>query len=165
MALNVRGRVVLWHLLAVALVLGIAAFGADWVFSRMVLGQFDQTLLDLAETEATAALASSNKPLQVHEMPMGTAPSSFPRLDKFVHIVDLDGQVLARSVNLETARLPTPSPLLTQLRAGRSSRPCTTSERSRCESCRFRSGGEESGTRSRSRGPWHSSPRCWRAPS
>jgi two-component system, OmpR family, sensor kinase len=119
MPLNLKGRVVLQHLVAVALVLGLAALGADWVFSRMVRGQFDQTLLDLADTEAAAALASPNGPIQVHEMPTGTAPPSFPRLDKFVQIVDLDGQVLASSVNLGTARLPTPSPLLTQLRAGR----------------------------------------------
>src|ERR1700687_2109561 len=119
MPLNLKGRVVLQHLVAVALVLGLAALGADWVFSRMVRGQFDQTLLDLADTEAAAALASPNEPIQVHEMPTGTAPPSFPRLDKFVQIVDLDGQVLASSVNLGTARLPTPSPLLTQLRAGR----------------------------------------------
>jgi two-component system OmpR family sensor kinase len=119
MTLNLKGRVVLWHVLTITLVLGVAAGGADWVFSRMVLGQFDQTLLDLADAEATAALASPDEPIRVHEMPTGTAPPSFPRLDKFVQIVNLDGRVLARSVNLGTARLPTPSSLLTQLRDGR----------------------------------------------
>jgi len=119
MPLNLKGRVVLWHLMAVVLLRLVAALGADWIFSRTVLGQFDRTLLDLAHTEATAALASPDEPIRVHEMPTGTAPPSFPRLDKFVQIGDLDGHVLARSVNLGTGRLPTPSPLLTQLRAGR----------------------------------------------
>jgi two-component system OmpR family sensor kinase len=119
MPLNIKARVLLWHLTAVGLILLVAALGSDWVFSRLVLGQFDQTLLDLVHTEATAALASPDEPIRVHEMPTGTAPPSFPRLDKFVQIVDLDGQVLARSVNLGTARLPTPSSVLSQLRAGR----------------------------------------------
>lgn len=119
MPLNLKGRAVLWHLMAVVLLRLVAALGADWIFSRTVLGQFDRTLLDLAHTEATAALASPDEPIRVHEMPTGTAPPSFPRLDKFVQIGDLDGHVLARSVNLGTGRLPTPSPLLTQLRAGR----------------------------------------------
>jgi two-component system OmpR family sensor kinase len=116
--LNLKGRVLLWHSLAAGLVLLVAALGADWLFSRTVVGQFDQTLLDLAHTEVAAELANPNEPIRVHEMPLGTAPPSFPRLDKFVQIVDLDGHVLARSVNLGTARLPTPSRLLSQLRAG-----------------------------------------------
>lgn len=119
MPLNLKGRVVLWHLMGVVPLLVVAALGADWIFSRMVLGQFDQTLLDLAHMEATAALANPDEPIRVHEMPTGTAPPSFPRLDKFVQIGDLDGHMLARSVNLGSAQLPIPSPLLTQLRAGR----------------------------------------------
>jgi two-component system, OmpR family, sensor kinase len=57
-------------------------------------------------------------PLHIHEMSPGTAPPSFPRLDKFIQIVDLDSRVIARSANLGTARLPTSAPLLTKLRTG-----------------------------------------------
>ncbi len=118
MHLNLKARVFLWHLMAVGFILAVASQGADWVFSRMVMGQFDQTLLDLAQTEATAALADPKQPLRVHEMSPGTAPPSFPRLDKFIQIVDLDGRLVARSANLGTARLPTPPSLLVKLRAG-----------------------------------------------
>ncbi|HYB42575.1 MAG TPA: HAMP domain-containing sensor histidine kinase [Candidatus Methylomirabilis sp.] len=119
MHLNLKARVFLWHVVAVGLILAIASFGADWAFRRMVLGEFDQSLLDLAETEATAAMANPAQPIRVHEMSPGTAPPSFPRLDKFIQIVDLDdGQIAARSANLGTARLPTPRSLLDRLRTG-----------------------------------------------
>jgi two-component system, OmpR family, sensor kinase len=84
----------------------------------MVLGQVDQALLDLAKTEATATLADAKQPIRIHEMASGTAPPSFPRLDKFIQVVDLDGRVVARSANLGTARLPTPPPIVARLRAG-----------------------------------------------
>ena len=51
-------------------------------------------------------------------MAPGAAAPSFPRLDKFIQIVDLDGRVVARSANLGTARLPTPAALLARLRDG-----------------------------------------------
>ncbi len=116
--LNLGARTFLWHVIAVGLILAVAFLGAGWAFSRMVLGQFDQALLELAQTEATADLTDPTQPIRVHEMPTGTAPPSFPRLDKLVQIVDLDGRVIARSANLGTTRLPTPPPLLAKLRAG-----------------------------------------------
>jgi two-component system OmpR family sensor kinase len=116
--LNLKTRTLLRHLIAGGLILAAAALGADWVFSRMVLGQVDQALLDLAQTEATAAWADSKQPVRIHEMPPGSAPPSFPRLDKFIQIVDLTGHVIARSANLGTAQLPTPPAVLVQLRAG-----------------------------------------------
>ncbi len=115
---NLKVRVFRWHLVAVGLILAVASLGEDWVFSRMVLGQVDQALLDLAQTEATALLIDPKQPVRIHEMSPGTAPPSFPRLDKFVQIVDLGGRVVARSTNLGTARLPTPPLLLSRLRAG-----------------------------------------------
>jgi len=51
-------------------------------------------------------------------MSPGTAPPSFPRLDKFIQYVDQDGRILARSANLGTARLPTSASLLAKLRTG-----------------------------------------------
>jgi len=118
MHLNLKARVFLGHLVAVGLILGAAAFAADWVFSRIVLGQVDQALIDLAQTEATAALAHPGQPIRVHEKSPGTAAPSLPRLDKFIQIVTMDGSVIARSANLGTAQLPTPGPLLAKLRAG-----------------------------------------------
>ena len=116
--LNLKGRVLLWHVATVGLILLIAALGANVVFSRMVLGQFDEALLDLARTEAAAALAHPTQPPRINERAPGTAPPSFERLDKFIQIVDDNGDVVARSANLGTARLPTPPALLARLRAG-----------------------------------------------
>jgi two-component system OmpR family sensor kinase len=118
MHLNLKARVLLGHLVAVGLILSAAALGADWMFSRIVLGQVDQALTDLAETEAAAALAHPGQPIRVHEKSPGTAAPSLPRLDKFIQIVTLDGQVIARSGNLGSARLPTPASLLVRLRRG-----------------------------------------------
>ena len=118
MHLNLKARVLLWHVATVGFILAVAAMGADLVFSRMVLGQFDQALLDLAQTEAAAALAHPTRPPQINERAPGTAPPSFARLDKFIQIVDDNGDVVARSANLGTARLPTPPTVLERLRAG-----------------------------------------------
>jgi two-component system OmpR family sensor kinase len=102
----------------VGLILAVAAAGAQWALSRTVLGTvIDDALLALAEAEAAALQADPAAPVRVHEMAPGTAPPSFVRLDKFVQIVDLDGQVLARSATLGTAHLPTPPALLARTRA------------------------------------------------
>ena len=116
--LNLKARAVLLQVVAAGLILGAASLGANWVFSRMVLGQFDQALLELFKTEASAVLADPRPPLRVHEMPPGTAPPSFPRLDKFIQIVDLEGRVMARSANLGSVRLPAAPGLLARLRSG-----------------------------------------------
>ena len=118
MHLNLKARVLLRHLLAVGLILSAAALAADWAFSRIVLGQVDQALTDLADSEVEAALSTPGQPIQVHEKSPGTAAPSLPRLDKFVQIVTLDGRVVARSANLGTAHLPTPAPLLKELQSG-----------------------------------------------
>jgi hypothetical protein len=70
-ALNLKARVFLLHVVAVGLILAAAAVGANWAFSRMVLGQFDQSLLELAQTEAAAALANPSQVPRVHEMAPG----------------------------------------------------------------------------------------------
>jgi len=118
MHLNLKARVFVRHLGAVGLILCLAAFGADWIFSRMVLGEFDESLLDLAQAEATAALDRPGLPPRIHEKSFGTAPPSFRRLDKFIQVVSLDGQTVARSANLGTAQLPASPALLGHLRAG-----------------------------------------------
>src|SRR5215475_2580373 len=90
----------------------------NWFFSRMVLGQFDQSLLELFKTEASAILSDPTQSLHVHEMPAGSGPPSFPRLDKFVQIVGLDGRVVSKSANLGSARLPISPEVLARLRKG-----------------------------------------------
>jgi two-component system, OmpR family, sensor kinase len=116
--LNLKRKVFIRHFVAVGLILAIASFVANWAFSRMVLGQVDQSLLDLAVAEANLTTADLSHPLHIHERSPGTGPPSFPRLDKFIQIVDIDGRIIARSANLGTAHLPTSSPLLEKLRAG-----------------------------------------------
>jgi len=116
--LNLKARAILLQVAAAGLILGVASLGANWVFSRMVLGQFDQSLLELFKTEASAVLAEPGQRPHVHEMAPGSGPPSFPRLDKFIQIVDLEGRVVARSANLGSVRLPTSPGLLEQLRSG-----------------------------------------------
>jgi two-component system OmpR family sensor kinase len=116
--LNLKQKVFVRHVVAVGLLLAMASLAANWAFSRMVRDQVDQALLDLALTEVNATAADLSHPLHIHEMSPGTAPPSFPRLDKFIQIVDLDSRIIARSANLGTARLPTSAPLLTKLRTG-----------------------------------------------
>ena len=116
--LNLKQRVFVRHVVAVGLILAMTSLGADWAFSHLVVGQVDQALLDLALTEANATMADLSHPLHIHEMFPGTAPPSFPRLDKFIQIVDLDSRVIAHSLNLGTARLPTSASLLAKLRTG-----------------------------------------------
>src|SRR5438067_1655833 len=60
----------------------------------------------------------ASPPTHVHEMAPGTAAPSFARLDKFVQVVRMDGQVIARSMTLGSARLPTKPGLLTRLQEG-----------------------------------------------
>ncbi len=119
MALTFKARLTLWHMVVVAVILAVAAAGAQWALARAVLRTIiDDAILALAEGEAAALLADPAAPVRIHEMPPGTAPPSFVRLDKFIQIVDLDGRIVARGATLGTARLPTPPGLLTRLRAG-----------------------------------------------
>jgi two-component system OmpR family sensor kinase len=115
---NLKQRVFVRHLVAVGLILAVASVGANWAFSRMVLGQVDRALLDLALAETNLTTADLSHPFHIHERSPGTGPPSFPRLDKFIQIVDMDGRIIARSANLGTAQLPTSAPLLEKLRAG-----------------------------------------------
>jgi two-component system, OmpR family, sensor kinase len=118
MQLNLKARVLLRHVVAVGVILLLTSWGADWGFSRIVLGQVDEALIELAATEASAAAADPTAPIHIHEKAPGTAPPSMPRLDKFLQIVDLDGHVVARSANLGTASLPVRPATLARLRAG-----------------------------------------------
>src|SRR4029453_15735252 len=117
--LSFKTRLWLGHVGVLAVLLTLTAFGADWAFRRVVLGRIiDDSILWLASTEAATIQADPRRVAPIHDTAPGAGPPSFPRLDKFVQITDLDGQVTARSVTLGTARLPTPPDLLAHLRGG-----------------------------------------------
>ena len=117
--LTFKTRLWLGHVAVLAMMLAVAAFGADWALRRVVMGQIiDDAILWLASTEAAALQVDPAQPVRVHEIAPGAGPPSFIRLDKFVQITDLDGRVVARSMTLGTARLPTPPVLLTRVRDG-----------------------------------------------
>jgi two-component system OmpR family sensor kinase len=113
-----KTRLWLGQVVVLAAMLGLAAFGAEWALRRVVLGEIiDDAILSLASTEAAAIHGGAGGP-RVHEIEAGSGPPSFARLDKFVQVTDLDGEVIAKSGTLGTARLPTPAALLAQLRNG-----------------------------------------------
>jgi hypothetical protein len=114
MNLNLKARVFVRHLGAVGIILCLAAFGADWIFSRMVLGEFDESLLDLAQAEATAALDRPGLPPRIHEKSFGTAPPSFRRLDKFIQVVSWTARQWRAPTR--TAQLPAAAAMLGRLR-------------------------------------------------
>lgn len=114
-----KTRLWLGHVAVLAVMLALAAFGADWALRRVVLGQIiDDAVLSLASAEAAALQSDPAQVLRVHEVPPGAGPPSFVRLDKFVQIIDLDGNVVARSATLGTAHLPAPPTLLIRIRDG-----------------------------------------------
>jgi two-component system OmpR family sensor kinase len=117
--LSFKTRLWLGHVVVLAVMLALAAFGADWALRRVVLGRvIDDAILSLASTEAAALQTDPGQTVRVHEVAPGAGPPSFVRLDKFIQIVDLEGRVAARSATLGTARLPTPPTLLGRLREG-----------------------------------------------
>lgn len=120
MQLGFKARLALWHMVAVAVILALAALGSTWALSRLVRGQVDAALLELARTEAAAVAADRDGAVRVHEASPGTTAPSFARLDKFVQIVAPDGQVVARSGTLGTARLPASADVLARVQAGES---------------------------------------------
>jgi two-component system OmpR family sensor kinase len=117
--LTFKTRLWVGQVLVLAAMLTFAAFGADWVLRRIVLGQvIDDAILSLASTEAAALQADPGQSPRVHEMPPGAGRPSFVQLDKFVQIVDTDGRLVAAGATLGTARLPRPPALLARLREG-----------------------------------------------
>jgi two-component system, OmpR family, sensor kinase len=114
-----KTRLWLGHVAVLAAMLAVAAFGADWMLRRIVLGQIiDDAIVSLASTEAAALQGDAPHVVRVHEAGPGAGPPSFARLDKFVQIIDLDGGVVARSATLGTAHLPVLPTLLARLREG-----------------------------------------------
>jgi two-component system, OmpR family, sensor kinase len=116
--LTFKVRLALWHAVAVAVVLAVAAASADWGLSRAVHGQVDSALLELAQSEAAAAQAERTNPPRVHEVAPGTSGPSFIRLDKFVQITDAEGRVVSKSATLGESSLPLSQALVAGLREG-----------------------------------------------
>ena len=111
-----KTRLWLGHVAVLAVLLAMAALGADWALGRVVLQRVDDEILSLAMTERAALDANPATPIRVVEISPG--PPSFVRLDKLVQVTDLDGVIAARSVTLGSARLPTAPDQLARLRAG-----------------------------------------------
>ena len=118
MPLSFKARLSLWHMVLVALVLAAAALVSNWAFARLVGGQVDAALLELANIEAGTIATNPGRPVRIHEASPGTTPPSFARLDKFLQIATLDGEVVARSATLGTAHLPTPALVLDRVGQG-----------------------------------------------
>ncbi len=116
--LSFRRRLALVHLAVIVIVLTLAAFAGYWSLYRAVHGQLDAALLALAETESAMLMENSPQPISIHEVPPGSSPLSFTRLDRLVQVIDVNGRVLAHSANLGAARLPAPPALLERLAAG-----------------------------------------------
>jgi len=119
MHLNFKTRLSLWHLVYVALILGVAALVSNWALARLVRGQVDSALLTLAQREIAAIQQAPDEPLRIHEPPAGTARPVFERLDKFLQIVTVNGEPVARSTTLGTTQLPLSSTASEQVRSGR----------------------------------------------
>ena len=106
MQLDFKTRLSLWHLACVAVILAAAAFVSDWALTRLVVQQVDSALLTLANREIAAIQGAPHEPFRIHEAMPGTTEISFERLDRFVQITTADGEALARSATLGTAKLP-----------------------------------------------------------
>jgi two-component system OmpR family sensor kinase len=78
----------------------------------------DAALLALAEAETALLEQDSALPLAIQDVPAGTSHPSYSRIDRLVQVINADGEVLARSANLGTARLPVTPLLLKRLAAG-----------------------------------------------
>ncbi len=116
--LSFHRRLALVHFVVIVAVLILAGFAGYWGLYRAVHGQLDAALLALAESEAALLAESPSQPITIHEVPAGPVPPSFARLDRLLQVIDADGQVLAHSVNLGSARLPAPPALLERITAG-----------------------------------------------
>ncbi|WP_300755500.1 ATP-binding protein [Janthinobacterium sp.] len=115
---SLRKSLLLVHLAVILVIVSCTALAGYWGLSRAVHGQLDAALLALGETEMAMLPATPRQNVTVHEVAPGMAPPSLTRLDRLVQIIDGEGHVLARSRNLEAARLPAGPGLLARLDAG-----------------------------------------------
>jgi two-component system OmpR family sensor kinase len=104
--LTLKTRLAVWHAVWVVVILAGAAWVSDWALARLVRGQIDHALITLARNELAAIEQAPHEPLRIHEVPGAPSRAWFERLDKFVQIVGLEGEPVARSRTLGTARLP-----------------------------------------------------------
>jgi len=115
--LGFKIRLVGVYVALAGIVLALTVVGTHHLLSRAVLGQLiDDALVALAEAEAAELAAEPDEPIRVHELGPGVARLSVERLNKFVQVVGLDGQVIARSVTLGRTQLPVSPVTLSRLR-------------------------------------------------
>ena len=113
--LGLRTRLWLGQVMVLAVMLALAALAADWALRGMVLGRVDDQILALAKVEEASLEDDPPRPLRILEIVPD--PPATGRLNKLVQVTDLDGQVVARSATIGSARLPTPPDLLARVRA------------------------------------------------
>lgn len=113
-----RTRLVLTHLVVITMVLACSGLTAYWMLSRAVHNQLDAALLAVAETEAAILKSSQHQPIKLNETTTGSEQLSFARIDRLVQIIEIHGEVLARSANLGATQLPISSDALARLAAG-----------------------------------------------
>ena len=115
-SLSLRTRLWLGQVLVLAVMLALAALGADWALQRTVIGRVDDEILTLATAEEEAL--EDNPPPPIRVLELAPDPPSFVRINKLVQITDLEGRVVARSATIGSSRLATPPDLLARMRAG-----------------------------------------------
>src|SRR2546426_7394570 len=75
--LSFKTRLWLGHVAVLAVMLAVAAFGADWALRGVVLGHIiDDAILSLASTEAAALQADPRPSIRVHEIAPSAGPPS-----------------------------------------------------------------------------------------
>lgn len=116
--LKFRTRLILSHLTVIVVILTCSGFAAYWMLSRAVHNQLDAALLAVAETEAAMLKSNQQQPIRLNETMAGANQLSFARIDRLVQIINSHGEVLARSSNLGTTRLPASTELLARLSTG-----------------------------------------------
>lgn len=118
--LKFRTRLILTHLVVIMVVLACSGFAAYWMLSRTVHHQLDAALLAVAETEAAILKSGQQQPIELHDTATGKNKLSFARIDRLIQIIDMQGEVLARSANLGATQLPISPGVLARLAAGES---------------------------------------------
>jgi len=111
-----KARLVGWHAFVLALILSVSAVVLDWTARRIVLDQFDATLLQVAQSVA-AEIAEEGPTSPVHAMPVRPVRRLLWSFRPIIQVVDEKGGV----ATLIEARQPlsTPPTFLDRIRPGK----------------------------------------------
>jgi two-component system OmpR family sensor kinase len=102
--LSFRTRLTLHWLAAFGLVLAVANLAVYFSIRAFLVRDFDAQLRTLAGTELASAIDEGRMELHLHEFPIDPE-SSLEYTDKFVQVLDAEGQVLLQSERLTDAAL------------------------------------------------------------